>query len=70
LIDGARTHRWAWLVALSLYALGAGVDVACHLADNLRNGNHEIEFSEVAVAFSAGLFWPVDIVAAALLRVR
>jgi hypothetical protein len=70
LLDKSRTHDRAWLVALSLYALGAGVDVACHLADNLRNGNHEIEFSEVAVAFSAGLFWPVDIVAVALLRMR
>jgi hypothetical protein len=53
-----------------LYGLGAGIDFAYHLIDDLRSGDETIEFSEVAVAFSAGLFWPVDIVAMALLATR
>lgn len=60
----------AWLVALLLYALGAGADFAYHLIDDLRSGDEAIEFSEVAVAFSAGLFWPIDLVAMALLATR
>jgi hypothetical protein len=34
-----------------------------HLADDLYSGNQAIEFPEIAVAFSAGLFWPVDLIA-------
>jgi hypothetical protein len=49
----------AWLLGLVLYAIGGGVDVACHLAKDLRTGNQAIELSEVAVAFSAGLFRPL-----------
>ena len=63
-------RRRAWLIALLLYGLGAGIDFANHLIDDLRSGDEAIEFSEVAVAFSAGLFWPVDIVAMALLATR
>jgi len=62
-------HR-VWLIALLFYALGAGIDFAYHLVDDLRSGDETIEYSEVAVAFSAGLFWPVDIVAMALLATR
>jgi hypothetical protein len=69
-IDGTRRRQRAWLVALALYALGIGVDISRHLAADLSSGNQAIEFSEVAVAFSAGLFWPVDIVATALLGRR
>jgi hypothetical protein len=67
--EAARLRQRAWLIALLLYALGAGVDIARHLTEDLRTGNEAIEFSEVAVAFSAGLFWPLDIVATALLAV-
>jgi len=66
----ARTQRRAWLAALLLYAFGAGVDVARHLTDDLYGGNRAIEFSEIPVAFSAGLFWPVDLIAGALLSMR
>ena len=62
-------HR-LWLLGLSLYALAAAADIGFHLYDNLTGGNGEIEFSEFAVAFSAGLFWPVDLVAMALLAGR
>lgn len=68
--DRTRLRRRAWLVALSLYALGAGIDFAHHLIDDLYSGDAAIEVSEVAVAFSAALFWPIDIVAVALLAIR
>lgn len=69
-IDRPQSRRRAWLLALLLYALGAGIDVARHLTEDLYGGNQAIEFPEVAVAFSAGLFWPVDLVAMALLAMR
>jgi hypothetical protein len=58
------------LALLVAYGLGATADMAYHLADDLVAGNRRIEASEVAVAFSAGLFWPVDLVAMALLAAR
>jgi hypothetical protein len=63
-------RRRFWLVGLLLYGLGAGADFAYHLADNLHSGDAAIEFPEIAVAFSAGLFWPIDLVAIALLAAR
>jgi hypothetical protein len=69
-IDRPRRRRRAWLAALLLYGVAAGLDVARHLADDVYSGNREIEFPEIAVAFSAGLFWPVELVAAALLSIR
>jgi hypothetical protein len=68
--EGSDGYRWAWLVALILYALAAGGDFTYHLIDDLRTGNQAIEFSEIAVAFSAALFWPADLVAMALLAAR
>lgn len=55
---------------LLLYGLGVGADFTYHLLDDLRTGDRVIEASEVAVAFSAALFWPVDLVAMALLTGR
>jgi hypothetical protein len=69
-IDRARSRRRAWRAALLLYAFGAGLDMARHLTDDLYSGNQAIEFSEIAVAFSAGLFWPIDLIAMALLSIR
>ena len=63
-------RRRAWLIGLLLYGLGAGIDFTYHLIDDLRSGDEAIEYSEVAVAFSAGLFWPIDIIAMALLATR
>jgi len=57
----------AWLAGLLLYGLGTGIDFAYHLVNDLRTGDQAIEFSEVAVAFSAALFWPVDVIAMTLL---
>jgi hypothetical protein len=63
-------RRRAWLIGLLLYGLGAGIDFGYHLIDDLSSGDEAIEFSEIAVAFSGALFWPVDIVAMALLATR
>jgi len=52
-----------------LYGLVAGIDFAHHLIGDLRTGDQIIEFSEVAVAFSAALFWPIDVIAMSLLAV-
>jgi hypothetical protein len=67
-IDKARTQRRVWLAALLLYAFGAGVDVSHRLTDDSRN--RAFEFAEIPVTFSAGLFWPVDLIASALLSMR
>ena len=64
-----RNHP-VWLAALVLYGLAAGGDFAYHLIDDLHTGNEAIEVSEIAVAFSAALFWPVDLIAMALLATR
>jgi hypothetical protein len=63
-------HRSAWLAALLFYALAGSGDFAYHLIEDLRSGNQAIEASEVAVAFSAAVFWPVDLIAMALLAGR
>ena len=63
-------HRSAWLAALLFYALAASGDFAYHLIEDLHTGNQAIEFSEILVAFSAAVFWPVDLIAMALLAGR
>ena len=68
--DGRGRRRSAWLAALLLYALAAGGDFAYHLTENLRSGNRAIEVSQVPVAFSAAVFWPVDLIAMVLLAGR
>ena len=53
-----------------LYAVAASGDFAYHMIEDLRTGNQAIEFSEILVAFSAAVFWPVDLIAMALLAAR
>jgi len=53
-----------------VYALAGVGDFAYHLIQDLHTGNQAIEVSEVAVAFSAAVFWPVDLIAMALLMAR
>ena len=65
--NGARLRRRAWLLLLLFYAFGAGIDIGRHLAGDLRGGDGSIETAEVAVAVTAGLFWPIDLVAMILL---
>lgn len=69
-IGAARTARGRrrWLIALCLYGALAAVDVAAHLREDLRIGNKAIDYGDVAVAVAAGLFWPADLVAHALLH--
>lgn len=59
-----------WLAALVLYALAASGDFAYHLIEDLRTGNQAIGSPEILVAFSAAVFWPVDLIAMRLLAGR
>ena len=70
LSDAHGASRSMWLTALLLYALAASGDFAYHLIEDLHTGNQTIEFSEILVAFSAAVFWPVDLIAMALLATR
>jgi hypothetical protein len=58
----------AWLIGLSLYAAAACVDFAYHFIVDVRAADRTIKYAELPVAYSAALFWPVDIVAMALLK--
>ena len=53
-------------MGLCLYGLAASIDFAYHLAHDARGARRPVWY-ELPVAFSAALFWPVDIVAMALL---
>jgi hypothetical protein len=55
------------LVALWLYAIAAAADVAVHLSQNRQAAQDWLEPANLAVAVSAGLFWPIDLVARRLL---
>ena len=60
-------NRRVWLVALWLYAILAAADIAGHLNDDRLAGQNWLAPDNLAVAVSAGLFWPVDLVARRLL---
>ncbi|HVC51150.1 MAG TPA: hypothetical protein VND87_03930 [Stellaceae bacterium] len=62
----ARARR-ASLVALLLYAACAAADTGLHLAQPPVAGVARFALGRVIVATNAGLFWPVDLVAEALL---
>ena len=55
--------RRLWLAALVLYAGAALADFGLHLARDSRAGRDWHDATHLAVAFSASLFWPVDLVA-------
>jgi hypothetical protein len=57
----------AWRIGLSLYGLAACGDFAYHVAYDVRGADWAIKYSQLPVAFSAALFWPLDLVARALL---
>ncbi|MBV8089295.1 MAG: hypothetical protein JO139_06925 [Alphaproteobacteria bacterium] len=63
----ARIGERAWLIGLCLYGLAACTDFAYHLEHDVRRADGTIQFSEIPVAFSAALFWPVDLVSRWLL---
>jgi hypothetical protein len=66
---GARMRRRVWLIVLVLYFVAAVVDGAVHVAEARRIGE-TMGPAIFAVAFCAGLFWPIDIVARPLLASR
>jgi hypothetical protein len=59
--------RRAWLIALCLYAAAAATDFGVHLRADSHAGQDWRDPGNLAVAFSAGLFWPADLIAALLL---
>jgi hypothetical protein len=63
-------RRRVWLAALVLYAVAGIVDGASRLAEPPALGSPPGVFSSLAVAFCAGLFWPIDVAARRLLGPR
>jgi hypothetical protein len=61
--------RRVWLIVLVLYLAAAAVDTGYRIVEASRIG-FKIDPATLAVAFCAGLFWPVDIVARPLLAPR
>jgi len=61
--------RRVWLIVLVLYAVAAVADSAVRVAEARRIGE-PMGPATFAVAFCAGLFWPIDIVARPLLQPR
>ena len=59
--------RRAWLVGLVLYAIAGATDAAIFLRNEAGAGQDWRAPDNLAVAFSAGLFWPVDLLARLLL---
>ena len=59
--------RRIWLVGLLLYAIAGAADAAFFLRHEAQAGQDWWAPDNLAVAFSAGLFWPADLVAKGLL---
>jgi len=59
-----------WLIGVYVYGFVACVDFAYHFGHDVRRADRTIQFSEIPVAFSAALFWPVDVVARSLLEMQ
>lgn len=62
--------RRVWLAALILYAIAGLADGAGRFAERPEPGTHPSALATLAVAFCAGLFWPIDIVARSVLAPR
>jgi hypothetical protein len=60
-------RRRIWLLALVLYAAAGIADGAYRVANSPPAELHSSTAATLAVAFCAGLFWPIDIVARWLL---
>jgi hypothetical protein len=61
-------NRRLWLIALCLYAAAAAIDIGAHLRADAQAGRSWHEPANLAVALSAGLFWPADLITLLLLR--
>jgi hypothetical protein len=62
--------RRIWLIGLWLYGSAACVDFTYHWLVNARGADRTIKYVDLPVAYSAALFWPVDLVAIALLKTQ
>ena len=60
-------RRPVWLAALCVYAIAAMADITLHLRNDTATGENWWAPDNLIVAFSAGLFWPIDLVAHRLL---
>jgi hypothetical protein len=60
-------RRRIWLAVLLFYAAAAIADIGYRMATPPEPGVHSSPGAAFAVAFCAGLFWPIDIVARPLL---
>jgi hypothetical protein len=65
--DTQARQRRIWLAALLLYGFAAAGDFSYHLVEHLRTGARVFGSAEAAVAFSAALFWPLDLTAMVVL---
>jgi|GEM_PF-2309487 hypothetical protein len=63
----ARRYRAFWTAALCLYAAAGLGDAALHIREEHAAPAGRFAPGHLAVAFAAGLFWPVDLVAQVLL---
>jgi hypothetical protein len=61
--------RRVWLIVLVLYLAAAVADGGYRVIEARRIG-FTIDTGALAVAFCAGLFWPIDVVARPLLTPR
>jgi hypothetical protein len=62
--------RRVFLIGLWLYGLAACVDFAHHVIVDFDRADRRFSYAELPIAYSAALFWPVDIVATALLKTQ
>jgi hypothetical protein len=62
--------RRLWLLALVVYAAAGIADGAYHFVAPQYATNRSKPLAALPVAFCAGLFWPIDIIARPLLLSR
>ena len=56
-------RRRIWLVGLMLYAIAGIADGVNRFTETPAAGSHPSAAQRLPVAFCAGLFWPIDLVA-------
>ena len=61
--------RRVWLIVLVLYLAAAAADAGYRVVEASQTG-FKVDPAVLAVAFCAGLFWPIDLVARPLLTPR
>jgi hypothetical protein len=62
--------RRAWLVVVWVYVAAGFVDASARVIEQKHQSDTGIGPANFAVAFAAGLFWPLDLVARFLLAAR